>query len=95
MSTMIGTTSTNETTPYFSDAIELKQRLLRGRLGSIFNTISSGSFLDIMVESKPVSVHPQEVAQSVGITLNEAVVTSLNPPSPFLCGYVKKKKKNC
>jgi hypothetical protein len=95
MSTMIGTTSTNETIPYFFDAIELKQRLLRGRLGRIFNTISSGSFLDIMVESKPVSVRPQEVTQSVGTTPNEAVITSLNPLSPLLCGHVKKKKKNC
>jgi hypothetical protein len=61
MPTVIGTTSTDETTPYFSDAIELEQRLLRGRLRSIFNTIFLGSFLDIMVESKSGNVQKVKI----------------------------------
>jgi hypothetical protein len=36
----------------------------------------------------------QEVVQSIGTISNEADVTNLNPPSPFLFGHVKKKKKN-
>jgi len=35
---------------------------------------------------------PREVVQSGGTTLNEAEVTSSNPPSSLLCGHVKKKK---
>jgi hypothetical protein len=36
---------------------------------------------------------PQEIAQSVRTTPNEAEVTSSNLPSLFLCERVKKKKK--
>jgi hypothetical protein len=32
----------------------------------------------------------KEITQSVGITLNEAKVTSSNPPPLLLCGHVKK-----
>jgi hypothetical protein len=35
----------------------------------------------------------QDIAQSGEITLNEADVTSTNPPIPLLCGCIKKKKK--
>jgi hypothetical protein len=35
---------------------------------------------------------PQEVVQSVETTPYEVEVTSSNPPSPLLCGHVKKKK---
>jgi hypothetical protein len=36
---------------------------------------------------------PQEVTQSAGTMPHEAEVISSNPPSPLLCGHVKKKKK--
>jgi hypothetical protein len=35
---------------------------------------------------------PQEVIQSAGTTLNEAVVISSNSHSPLLCEHVKNKK---
>jgi hypothetical protein len=38
------------------------------------------------------NLSPQEIAQSAGTTPYEADVTSSNPPSPLLCGYVKKNK---
>jgi hypothetical protein len=37
---------------------------------------------------------PQEVVQSAMTTLNKVNVTSSNPPPLFLCGHVKKIKKN-
>jgi hypothetical protein len=33
---------------------------------------------------------PKRQAQSARTTLNEAVITSSNLPSPLLCGHVKK-----
>jgi hypothetical protein len=43
--------------------------------------------------SKLTLSSPQEVTQSAGTTPHEAEITSSNPPSPLLCGHVKKKKK--
>jgi hypothetical protein len=36
---------------------------------------------------------PQEIVQSAGTTSNETKVTNSNLPSPLLCRYVNKKKK--
>jgi hypothetical protein len=35
----------------------------------------------------------QDIAQSGGITLNEAEVTNTNPPISFLCGCIKKEEE--